>query len=568
MLREGDIVAERYQVQARVHDEPALSLCDGEDLRTGQPVLLAALRGETADPRLISQLRRLATTLRPTAHPHVAGIIALESVGPDRVVVYERPPGEFLSRILVPGPLPRHSTARIALHVAEALAFLHARDTVHGALAPGLVVVDAVAGTPQVCVIGAGLAAILPRMGIGNAGAVYAAPERRRGADPLPQSDVFSLGAVMAHMLTGDPPSGPAAELAPGETDPIRRAIRRAMAPRVEDRPADGKQLLALLQRDLAPITTRPRVPEPDRRPEPGQAIARRAAAAAAAPRPSSPPAAPVAREKPAASVTTPVRRAHPLVSLAFAFILPIVVFGYPYHLYRSWVSSAPADVVVPDVVGRTEAEARDIFHGRGLKLAIVDEVYDPDVPEGQVVWAGPPAGRTVKAGRQIRARISRGAPAVVVPDVTRQSREDAEKRLAEVGLGAAVSTQANSDIVAENAVISQIPRPGRKLREGADVQLMVSLGPSPESEEQAKARPSRREAELETKSARVTFDVPQGAPSQRVQIRVSDETAADQMAYDGLHEPGDHIDQRVEGHGETTVTVLIDDKVIKEQKL
>ena len=79
----------------------------------------------------------------------------------------------------------------------------------------------------------------------------YAAPEQRKGADPLPAMDWFSLGAVLFEALTGERPHGLEA---PSEFDPktISRAwdplLKGMLAARPERRLTDPAAILSSLR--------------------------------------------------------------------------------------------------------------------------------------------------------------------------------------------------------------------------------------------------------------------------------------------------------------------------------
>jgi eukaryotic-like serine/threonine-protein kinase len=69
-----------------------------------------------------------------------------------------------------------------------------------------------------------------------------------------------------------------------------------------------------------------------------------------------------------------------------------------------------PSDsVVIPDVTGRTEAEARDALREAGLKVGGVTQAADPTVPVGLVVSQAPAAGGDVSEGSSVAFVVSTG---------------------------------------------------------------------------------------------------------------------------------------------------------------
>ena len=79
----------------------------------------------------------------------------------------------------------------------------------------------------------------------------YMAPELIRGEGATPKSEVFALGAVLLHVVSGSPPVGSKAPLStshPGVPRELQSIIRRAMAPRPDDRYSDVGQFAAHLR--------------------------------------------------------------------------------------------------------------------------------------------------------------------------------------------------------------------------------------------------------------------------------------------------------------------------------
>lgn len=98
-------------------------------------------------------------------------------------------------------------------------------------------------------------------------------------------------------------------------------------------------------------------------------------------------------------------------------------------------VSDGPAPVDVPDVTGRTEAEATAALTGAGLTVEVdPTRVDDENVPEGSVVSQSPGPGQAER-GTTVRLVISDGPALVEVPDVVGRQFSAAEEELVELGL-------------------------------------------------------------------------------------------------------------------------------------
>lgn len=106
------------------------------------------------------------------------------------------------------GPIDPHEAARIGLHVLGALRAAHAAGVLHRDVKPGNVLL---ARDGRVLITDFGIAAIEGDATITRTGELvgsidYLAPERVRGGDPGPASDLWSLGATLYTAVEGTSP--------------------------------------------------------------------------------------------------------------------------------------------------------------------------------------------------------------------------------------------------------------------------------------------------------------------------------------------------------------------------
>jgi|GEM_PF-1602672 serine/threonine-protein kinase len=64
--------------------------------------------------------------------------------------------------------------------------------------------------------------------------------------------------------------------------------------------------------------------------------------------------------------------------------------------------------VIVPNVVGKSESEAREILEKHGLRVVVI-EVPDAPEPIGTVVRQSPKAGSAVRKPFPVKINVSRG---------------------------------------------------------------------------------------------------------------------------------------------------------------
>ena len=189
--------------------------------RLGRAVAVKVLRPESAaNPDFRARFAREARTLARLEHP---GIVAVHDFGTtpdgDGYLVMQLVPGGSIADRL---PLPVADALGIAIDLCGALTYAHGRGVIHRDIKPENVLMG---DDGRARLSDFGIARLVdpatsddgpltrPSVVLGTPG--YMAPEARAGARPDPRMDVYALGALLAHMLTGrHPDSGGAAAAA------------------------------------------------------------------------------------------------------------------------------------------------------------------------------------------------------------------------------------------------------------------------------------------------------------------------------------------------------------------
>ena len=101
-------------------------------------------------------------------------------------------------------PLDLPTAIQVMGRMLRVLKFIHRRGIVHGDIKPANIILEP--GRHNVVLVDLGTAIVKPT---GTSKPVaytpaFAAPETIRGAPPLPESDLYSLGLTMMHLLGGD----------------------------------------------------------------------------------------------------------------------------------------------------------------------------------------------------------------------------------------------------------------------------------------------------------------------------------------------------------------------------
>jgi len=144
-------------------------------------------------------------------HPNAIVVFDIAEHNGDPCLVMEYLNGPSLSTILAQeGALPLGRIARIGEQVASALVAAHRAGIVHRDVKPGNILIDET-GTAKITDFGISRAAgdmTLTATGLIGGTPAYLAPELARGADPVPSSDVFALGATLYQAIEGTTPYG------------------------------------------------------------------------------------------------------------------------------------------------------------------------------------------------------------------------------------------------------------------------------------------------------------------------------------------------------------------------
>ncbi|MEQ0557633.1 protein kinase [Amycolatopsis sp. NEAU-NG30] len=166
---------------------------------------------ETERDNMRQRAMREAKNAARFQHPNAIVVFDIAEHNGDPCLVMEYLDGPSLSTILAEeGTLPLGRVARIGEQVASALVAAHRAGIVHRDVKPGNILIDKT-GTAKITDFGISRAAgdmTLTATGLIGGTPAYLAPELARGADPVPSSDVFALGATLYQAIEGTTPYG------------------------------------------------------------------------------------------------------------------------------------------------------------------------------------------------------------------------------------------------------------------------------------------------------------------------------------------------------------------------
>jgi serine/threonine-protein kinase len=138
------------------------------------------------------------------------------------------------------------------------------------------------------------------------------------------------------------------------------------------------------------------------------------------------------------------------------------------------YVSKGTEKVQVPDVTGKTLADATKDLQAAGLKVTSTEE-YSETVPKGQVISQTPDPAVYFDAGSTVKLVISKGPEIIIVPDVTDMMEADAKAELINKGLKVQVVYMDSPD---DGIVLTQSPLPNASAKRGDTVTITVGKDP------------------------------------------------------------------------------------------
>jgi serine/threonine protein kinase len=277
-----------YRIEARLGRGGMGVVYRATDLSLERPIALKVLTDDLADDedfrrRFVAE-SRLAASLD---HPNVIPIHAAGEHDGTLYIAMRLVPGDDLRTVLrEDGRIEPVRAARLIVQIASALDAAHAHGLVHRDVKPANVLMtadDHVYLTDFGLTKRAGADSQATRTGMVLGTLDYVAPEQIRGEAIGPSTDIYSLGCMVTHLLTGavpftvpteegklwahfsEPPPLPSARV-PGLGTAYDPIVTRAMSKRPEERYATAGEVGAAMLAAGEPAPA----PVPATRPAPG----------------------------------------------------------------------------------------------------------------------------------------------------------------------------------------------------------------------------------------------------------------------------------------------------------
>ena len=277
-------IAGRYRVKRFLGQGGRKRVYLSDDTATGTEVALALFDTEGVGAAIQARTRREAEAMRKLGdHPQVVTVLDTGEEDGNPFIVSRYMPGGDVEGLLAlaGGHLEVQRAVEIAADVTRALEHTHARGVVHRDLKPANVWIDD-DGHARLGDFGLATTEARSRVSGGTlVGTVaYLPPEQALGEASGPRSDLYSLGALLYEMLSGQPPFPGddavsiisqhlhADPVTPSRHNPevpeaLDRVVLALLAKRPEERPANAaearERMLAALEEKPAEVADQPR---------------------------------------------------------------------------------------------------------------------------------------------------------------------------------------------------------------------------------------------------------------------------------------------------------------------
>lgn len=595
----GAVLSNRYEILEKLGGGGMAVVYKAKDTLLGRTVAVKVLRDQfVQDDTFVDRFRREAQAGARLSHPNIVSIYDVGRHEDDHYLVMEYVEGTNLKEIIKEkGPLEEDEVIRLGLQLCEAMEHAHENGLIHRDIKPHNILIT---DRGKVKVTDFGIARACTSETITFAGSLvgsvhYFSPEQARGGSADIQSDIYSASVVLYETATGTLPfiaespvsvalkqiseePVPPSHINPSISPELEEIILKGMNKKPEDRFSSAGEMKQALEQLGGPAVT-------------------------------------------AISVADRHRKGKKLRPAGWAALiiglLLVTIGGYFVALGFFHVE----DVQVPDVVNKDADEAQKTLEKAGLRVKILDEIYDVEIPEGNVISQNPKAGEKVKKNRVVTLEVSKGPEIVEVPDVKGQFLRDAQFTLTDSGFKVASDVSYIYDPqVEEGKVIRQIPDPQSKEKQGTEITLVVSKGPQPEyikmpdlrgmilSEVEEKLKNVRLKlgtvghsdnsdyfsGQVASQSVQpsssilqgesvdivlsngpgpepqmvdVTVPVPRDGERHRIRIEVSDVKGTHEE-YNNLHDPGDVVTEDVPVYGKGTLKVYRDGQLVYNQTI
>ena len=252
--------ADQYVIREPIGNGRMSSVHLASDLAAGGAPVAIKLLDTDHDDTIKQQLfRRETDALKRLTHPNIVKMRSSRWSESEKAyyIVLDYLPYS-LDRYLkgeLKAQLGDFETFKVMREIAEALSYAHSQGIIHRDIKPSNILLDE-NGRPML--MDFGISKLLRQLTVGDTlagfwSSGYASPEQQANEPATTASDIYSLGAVFFHMLSGQEPpyEGPTPSMVDQHVDgppALKNLLKRMLATEASVRLSSGTELLKLLE--------------------------------------------------------------------------------------------------------------------------------------------------------------------------------------------------------------------------------------------------------------------------------------------------------------------------------
>ena len=489
----GKTIANRYEIISQTGVGGMATVYTARDNVLNRKVAIKVLKDEfTTDEEFVKRFNSEAQAAASLSHPNIVSIYDVGNEDGIYYIVMELVRGKTLKQIITEeGALPWKWSVNIAMQIASALETAHKNNIVHRDIKPHNIIIteDGVAKVTDFGIAKAVSNSTITAFGTTIGSVHYFSPEQAKGGYTDAKSDIYSLGVVMYEMLTGRVPfdSDTSVSVAlkhmqeppvpPMEiNDNIPQAVNDIILKAMEKEPIARYQTATAMMRDLSRALKDPEgefVEEENL----DDGLTRRMGAITDDMLKQS---ATANKKKKQKKGIAKFFEEHPKAKGPIIVLICLILFVASIAVTSAILSANEAkDVQIPNLIGKTEEEAKAELKELKLNYEKVSEDYNADQEAGKIYEQSPaytPNYKVKEKSTTIKVKVSKGTEKVTVPKVAGMTYDEAVKELENNKLKAEKIEETSKEIK-EGIVISQETNPNTEANAGETVKIHVSIG-------------------------------------------------------------------------------------------
>ena len=489
----GKVLGNRYEIIEKIGSGGMATVYKAKCRVLNRYVAIKILRDEfTTDEEFIKRFEVEAQSAASITHPNIVSVYDVGVEGNLYYIVMELIKGKTLKEIVIEekGPLPWKWSVNIAAQIASALEIAHKNNIVHRDIKPHNIIIteDGIAKVTDFGIAKAVSNSTITAFGTTIGSVHYFSPEHARGGYTDEKSDLYSLGVVMYEMLTGrvpfdaDTPVSIALKhmqeeaKAPKELNPnvptaVNDIIMKAMKKEANLRYQNATSFVADLKRALKEPNTGFVDSDDYKGDFPTQRIStlgveenNRGSRNQGKDK----------NKKPNKFVIF-IKKHKIVASIVGLFLLFSISLGATIGIANA---TRPKEVTIPNLVGKTVDEAKQILAEKELIYIEKESEYNTEYEAGQIISQDPAFvdGRNIKENTEVKVIVSLGAEKTIVPTLKGETKEDAEQLAKDAKLKLEIVEEISKTVEA-GYVIKQEIDPETEVNAGDTVKIYVSIG-------------------------------------------------------------------------------------------